>query len=132
MIHPYERHCSNHNRQNGNIWLSFVDCIQSGSCLVQLLSGLQLALIKPQRTEDNIWGKMNLRTAVEIDIFFVRSLLPELHMVFEDVFVLRFGHERGLGDYLSDIAVVTMFDWDFVRVVTRAQHQPLTLFHLET
>lgn len=39
---------------NDNVRLSFVDCFQSSSCVVQLLSGLQLALIiKPQRIEEN-------------------------------------------------------------------------------
>lgn len=138
MIHPYEWHCSSNNSK-GNFRLSFVDCIQSSSCMVQLLSGLQLSLIKPQRIkEDTKLGKMNLWTVENGCIFCEIVITRTAHGLYllGCAWVMVWAHEQGT----ISVAWLWWPCWAgtlFLLVVSGANTSPAEerttrLFHLET
>ena len=121
---------------NDNVRLSFVDCFQSSSCVVQLLSGLQLALIiKPQRIEEN--EKNCARWIYEmfrIDLIFCEIVIT--HTAHGWLVCLSYGLGTW-GETTSVTAVVTMLSGLWLLVVSGANTRPADekttrLFHLET
>lgn len=90
-----------------------MECAQSWSCVIQLLSGLQLALLKQQVTEMTL-GEMILQMSVE-NVYFFQDGSILLSHIFWGVFAPWLGlWERAY--YLTSSAGGDHVDWAFVTI----------------